>query len=163
VVAAIFAVARIPVTPVVRGRPVALVRTTDVGVPRSGVTRVGEVEKTRTPVPVSSVMAAKRFALDGVASTVAMPVPNPLTPVLIGKPVAFVNVTDVGVPRSGVTRVGEVEKTAAPVPVSSLKIPSSCAEVVAANTLRLLAVTTNVESTSGKVNVLVVNVVMLPA
>src|SRR4051794_9893156 len=34
---------RLPVTPVVSGRPVALVKVAEVGVPRIGVTRVGEV------------------------------------------------------------------------------------------------------------------------
>ena len=48
----------VPVTPVVSGKPVALVKTRVVGVPRFGVTRVGEVAKTFTPVPVSSLKAA---------------------------------------------------------------------------------------------------------
>ena len=41
----------------------------------------------------------------------------PVTPVESGKPVAFVNVTDVGVPRMGVTSVGLVLSTLLPVPV----------------------------------------------
>jgi hypothetical protein len=109
-----------PDTPVEMGRPVALVRVPLEGVPRAGVTRVGEVAKTREPVPVSSVTALIRLALDGVASAVATPVPRPDTPVLIGSPVAFVRVAELGVPRAGVTRVGEVAKTFAPVPVSSV-------------------------------------------
>ena len=44
--------------------------------------------------PLSSVRADARLALEGVAKNVATPVPKPLTPVLIGKPVALVNVTD---------------------------------------------------------------------
>ena len=54
---------------------------------------------------------------------VAVPVPPlatgsvPVTPVVNGKPVAFVSVTDEGVPRTGVTRVGEVERTLLPEPV----------------------------------------------
>jgi hypothetical protein len=43
---------RLPVTPVVNGRPVALVRTPDAGVPSAGVTSVGLVARTRFPVPV---------------------------------------------------------------------------------------------------------------
>jgi hypothetical protein len=35
----------------------------------------------------------------------------------LGKPVAFVSVTDVGVPRMGVTNVGLVDKTLLPEPV----------------------------------------------
>ena len=45
----------------------------------------------------------------------------------------MVNVPLAGVPRAGVTKVGEVAKTAAPLPVSSDKTPLSCALVVAAN------------------------------
>ncbi len=57
------------------------------------------------------------LALDGVARNVATPVPRPDTPVAIGRPVAFVRVADVGVPRTGVTRVGLVDKTLFPEPV----------------------------------------------
>jgi hypothetical protein len=41
----------------------------------------------------------------------------PVTPVVNGSPVAFVNVTEVGVPKIGVTNVGLVDKTTEPVPV----------------------------------------------
>ena len=109
-----------PVTPVVNGRPVKFVATPDVGVPNKGVINVGEVANTAEPVPVSSVKAESKFALDGVARKVATPVPNPETPVLIGKPVAFVKVPEDGVPNAGVTNVGLVAKTKAPVPVSSV-------------------------------------------
>jgi hypothetical protein len=114
------AVGSVPVTPVVKGKPVRFVATPDVGVPNKGVTNVGEVAKTLAPVPVSSVKAAARFALDGVARKVATPVPRPDTPVEIGRPVAFVKVALVGVPRMGVTRVGLVANTKEPVPVSSV-------------------------------------------
>ena len=115
-----FATGSKPVTPVVSGRPVRFVATPDVGVPNKGVTNVGEVANTAEPVPVSSVKAESKFALLGVAKKVATPVPRPLTPVLIGKPVAFVKVPLVGVPRIGVTRVGLVANTKAPEPVSSV-------------------------------------------
>jgi len=105
---------------VVKGKPVALVKVALVGVPRIGVTKVGEVAKTAEPVPVSSVKAESKFALDGVARKVATPVPRPETPVLIGRPVALVKVPLVGVPRIGVTRVGLVAKTKEPEPVSSV-------------------------------------------
>jgi hypothetical protein len=36
-------------------------------VPKAGVTKVGLVLNTNRPVPVSSVIAARRLALDGVA------------------------------------------------------------------------------------------------
>jgi hypothetical protein len=119
------AVGSVPVTPVVKGKPVALVNVALVGVPRIGVTSVGLVAKTLAPLPVSSVKAAARFALDGVARKVATPVPKPDTPVAIGSPVAFVKVALVGVPRIGVTSVGEVANTAEPLPVSSLKAVAS--------------------------------------
>jgi hypothetical protein len=102
-----------------------LVRVPDAGVPisapvRVGLVNTGPVPNTRAPVPVSFVTAAARFALVGVARNVATPVPNPETPVETGRPVQFVNVPEVGVPRRGVTRVGVFAKTSAPVPVSSV-------------------------------------------
>ena len=115
-----FAVGKTPVTPVVSGNPVRLVATPAEGVPIFGVTSVGDVANTAAPVPVSSVNALRRFALDGVAKNVATPVPSPETPVEIGSPVPFVSTTAEGVPRAGVTSVGDVAKTSAPVPVSSV-------------------------------------------
>ena len=46
----------------------------------------------------------------------------------------------VGLVRVAVPIVGEVPNTARPLPVSSLITPNNCADVVAANTLRLLPV-----------------------
>lgn len=43
---------RLPVTPVERGRPVQLVRTPAVGVPRAGVVKAGEVVIATLPVPL---------------------------------------------------------------------------------------------------------------
>jgi hypothetical protein len=45
---------------------------------------VGFVANTANPLPVSSVSALARFALEGVAAHVATPVPNPVTPVAMG-------------------------------------------------------------------------------
>jgi len=123
------AVGKVPVTPVVKGKPVALVNVALVGVPNTGVTNVGEVAKTAEPVPVSSVKAERRLAELGVARKVATPVPRPDTPVAIGRPVAFVKVALVGVPRIGVTKVGEVANTADPEPVSSVKAPARLEEL----------------------------------
>ena len=80
---------------------------------------MGVFAKTRAPVPVSSVTAEIRFALEGVARNVATPEPSPLTPVETGRPVQLVSAPLDGVPRAGVTRVGLVANTAAPLPVSS--------------------------------------------
>jgi hypothetical protein len=85
---------------------------------------VGEVAKTKLPpVPVSSVKAAARFALDGVARNAATLVPRPLTPVEIGKPVHDVKVPLEGVPSIGVTSVGDVSESVSP-------LCSSCTVVV---------------------------------
>lgn len=112
------ATGRLPVTPVVRGNPVALVRTPEAGVPRAGVTNVGEVAKTNEPEPVSFVTAVARLAEVGVAKNVATPVPKPDIPVETGRPVALVRVPEAGVPNTGVTNVGEVDLTKLPVPVT---------------------------------------------
>jgi hypothetical protein len=64
-------------------------------------------------------------------------VPKPETPVLIGRPVAFVRVALEGVPRSGVTSAGEVANTAEPVPVSSVKAPAKLADVNEPSTVAL--------------------------
>ena len=103
--------------------PVA-VRLLKVAVPA----KAGEVLKTLKPVPVSSVSALIKFALDGVPRKVATLVPRPLTPVLIGRPVPLVRVTDCGIPRIGERKVGEFEKTAVPVPVSSVSEAKRSAE-----------------------------------
>lgn len=73
-----FAIGKVPVTPVVKGKPVAFVKTPLDGVPRAGVTSVGDVANTKAPLPVSSVTAAAKFALVGVAKKVATPVPKPV-------------------------------------------------------------------------------------
>lgn len=106
-----------PETPELMGNPVQFVNTPEVGVPNNGVTRVGDVAKTLTPVPVLSVKAEPKLVDDGVARNVATPAANPLTPDEIGRPVQFVKTPDVGVPRSGVTSVGEVARTLFPDPV----------------------------------------------
>ena len=71
------AIGRMPVTPVVNGRPVAFVRVTADGVPRLGVTNVGDVASTMPPDPVTFWPSA-----------VCTPVPKdvmPVPPAVIGK------------------------------------------------------------------------------
>ena len=80
-------------------------RLVPVAAPITGVTNVGVLANTFAPVPVSSVRAANKFALDGVVKNVATPVPKLDTPVAIGKPVQLVNVPLCGVPSTGVTKV----------------------------------------------------------
>lgn len=122
------------------GKPVALVRVADEGVPSAGVTNVGLVANTNAPEPVSSVTADARLELDGVAKNVATLVPNPLTPVLIGKPVALVNTPAEGVPMLGVTNTGLLLKTTFPEPVSSVTANAKLAlDGVAKNVATLAA------------------------
>jgi len=101
------AAGKVPVTPVVKGRPVQLVKVPDVGVPNAGVTRVGEVLNTLLPEPVLVVTPVPPLETPNV----------PVTPVVSGKPVAFVSTAAEGVPNAGVTRVGEVLNTTFPDPV----------------------------------------------
>ena len=63
------------------GNPVQLVSVPEPGVPRAGVTRVGVSANTASPVPVSSVRAERRLALDDVPKNVATPVARLVIPV----------------------------------------------------------------------------------
>ena len=85
----------VPVTPVVRGNPVRLVATPEVGVPRSGFTRVGDVDRTTLPVPVEVVVPVPPLRTGKIPVTfdvrsiepaswalVTFPAPIAVTPVL---------------------------------------------------------------------------------
>lgn len=85
---------------------VTLLIVVAVAAPRTGVTNVGDVANTRAPVPVSSVTAAIKLALDGVARKVATPVPKPVIPVT-GIAVAVID------PLPDVVRLAPVPTTAA--------------------------------------------------
>ena len=88
----------------------------------TGVARVGEVPNTAAPLPVSSVNAPDKLAEVNEPSDVALP-EEVIAPVkfasvvtfpavkLEAVPVIFVPTKVVGVPKFGVTRVGEVENT----------------------------------------------------
>lgn len=80
----------VPVPPICRGKVADVVKV--------GVARVGLVPNTSAPDPVSSVTAAAKFALLGVARNVATFAPRPDIPVLIGKPVQLARVPLDGVP-----------------------------------------------------------------
>ena len=104
------ATGRTPVTPDVNGKPVQLVSVPLVGVPRIGVTSVGLVLRTLLPEPVLVVTPVPPFATGKV----------PVTPVVSGKPVAFVSVPLDGVPNAppGATKsVPAVAAVIAVVPV----------------------------------------------
>jgi hypothetical protein len=111
-----------PLMPVETGNPVQLVNVPELGVPRTGVTKVGDVANTSAPDPVSSVTAVLRLADDGVAKNVLTPVPNPLIPVLTGSPVQFVSVPEVGVPKIGVVKLGDVADKVTPLIVPPVMV-----------------------------------------
>lgn len=92
----------------VTGKPVILVITQLAGVQSAGVTRVGEVANTALQVQVSSVKAASKLALLGVARNVATFVPSQDTQVEIGSPVQLVSTQALGVHKAGVVSVGLV-------------------------------------------------------
>jgi hypothetical protein len=123
----------VTVEPVAGAVSVTLLIVVADATPSVGVVKVGEVAKTKAPLPVSSVTADARLALEGVARNVATPEPRPETPVDIGRPVQLLRVPELGVPKAGVTSVGDVAKTSDPVPVSSEITPRSCDDVVDAN------------------------------
>lgn len=120
--------------------PVMFVPTNAEGVPSAGVTNVGLVANTAEPVPVSSVKAPAKLAELNEPSTVALPV-DVTAPVKFAfvvtlpavrpeaVPVMFVPTKAEGVPNAGVTRVGEVANTKAPVPVSSVTAAARLAEL----------------------------------
>lgn len=84
-----------------------LAKLPEAGVPNAGVTNDGLLDKTTEPEPVEVVTPVPPLATGSV----------PVTPVVRGKPVAFVSVALEGVPKAGVTSVGEEAKTTAPEPV----------------------------------------------
>ena len=86
--------------------------------------RVPELGVPRAPPLVMNEPAVPTFT----PSAVDTPVPKPVRPDS-GKPVALVRVRLDGVPRFGVTRVGEVPNTRAPEPVLSVTMVSSSLEV----------------------------------
>lgn len=76
--------ARVPVTPVAKGRPVAAVKVNEVGVPKAGVTSVGLVAKTTLPVPV--IDAAEAAVTNPLALTVIVDIAKvPTLPFTVAK------------------------------------------------------------------------------
>lgn len=91
-----FATARLPVTPVDNGRPVALVNTRAVGVPSAGVTSVGEVASTAEPVPVTALT---------VVPFILKVLPDPAVSYVL-----FVSVSVVALPTNVSVAVGSVNE-----------------------------------------------------
>ena len=88
----------------------SFVSTAADGVPIFGVTRVGLVDRTTFPLPVLVVTPVPPLATGRV----------PVTPVVSGRPVAFVSTAAEGVPKAGVVSEGDVERTSDPDPVVEL-------------------------------------------
>ena len=97
-----FATGKVPVTPVVKGRPVPFVSVTEVGVPRTGVTSVGLVLRTLFPEPVLVVTPVPPLATASVPPSVIAPL------------VAVVGVNPVVPPLNVVTLGGVVQANAEP-------------------------------------------------
>ena len=118
--------------------------TPEAGVPSAGVVSVGLVSvlfvNVSLPAKVASVPVVGSVTLVAavsvrvkaklplpvtvIAALLAIPVPplaapnTPVTPVVKGRPVALVSIAAVGVPKFGVTRIGDVSTTnLVPVPV----------------------------------------------
>jgi len=104
-VASVLPLAKVKVAEVAGAVIVSLLTLVALATPNVGVTRLGESLNTIDPVPVSPVTALARLAELGVARNVAMFAARPETPVLIGRPVPLVKVTDCGVPKIGATKV----------------------------------------------------------
>ena len=114
-----FATGKVPVTPVVSGKPVTLVITPLAGVPSAGVTKVGPLDNTTLPEPVEEVTPVPPLATGNV----------PVVPPSIGKPVALVSVPLEGVPKAGVVSVGLVSVGLVSVLFVSVCVPDSVATV----------------------------------
>ena len=101
-----------------------------VAAPSTGVTSVGVLANTAAPVPVSSVSAEARFALDGVPRKVATPVPSPLTSLAIRTVkvllapliVLFVSVSVVALPTNVSVAAGRLSVTVPSAPVTGCKV-----------------------------------------
>ena len=122
-----------------------------VATPISGVTSVGDVLITNvSPVPVceSIDVALPTLVIGPVRFAFVVTVPA-VSPEAV--PVALVATNVDGVPRSGVTSVGDVPNTSKPDPVSSEITPANSADVVAAKADRLLPVVVNIPLASGNV------------
>ncbi len=135
-----FAIGKVPVTPVVKGKPVAFVNTPDAGVPKAGAVKVGEVKVLFVKVSVPAKVAK---VPDAAGRVIAVPVPATAGAEMVAVPdVDPANATEVAeaTPKVGVTNVGEVANTKAPEPVSLLITLANSEDVVADKALNLSVV-----------------------
>ena len=87
--------------------PLVIATLVAVATPKLGVTNVGELERTLLPEPVDVVTPVPPFATGKI----------PETPDVSGNPIAFDKTTEDGIPKAGVTKVGELLRTTDPLPV----------------------------------------------
>jgi len=114
----------------------------------AGVVSVGEVAKTsEPPEPVGSVQAVRMFADVKLANAAATFAPNPLTPVLIGKPVHEVSVPLLGVPNAPPLTTNApalptltASAVATPVPSVGMSLVSATVPDASGNAISRLAV-----------------------
>jgi hypothetical protein len=106
------AIGSTPVTPVVNGRPVALVKVRDEGVPSAGVTRVGEVANTTLPEPVV------------VAALIAVPLPCNIPVTVVLNVIAGVVVAVATVPANPFADTTDTEETLPVEGVVQVKVPA---------------------------------------
>jgi hypothetical protein len=64
---------KVPVTPVLKDNPVALVKVSADGVPRFGVVNTGDADRTTDPEPVEDVTPVPPFDTERVPSRVIVP------------------------------------------------------------------------------------------
>jgi hypothetical protein len=89
---------KLPVTPVDSGNPVAFVSVTLVGVPKTGVTKVGLVERTVLPDPVLVVTPVPPLATASVPARVIVPELVIGPPLVVRPVVPPATLTEVTVP-----------------------------------------------------------------
>ena len=112
-----FAIGKVPVTPVVNGKPVAFVNTPDAGVPNAGAVKVGEVKVLFVKVSVPANVAKVPDAAGKVMAVVPATAGAEMVAVPDVEPAKATEVAE-ATPKVGVTKVGEVANTNAPEPVS---------------------------------------------
>ena len=105
-----------PVTPEVKGKPVAFVNVADAGVPNAGATSVGEVDNTLLPEPVEDVTPVPPFATGKTPVTPEVK----LTPVTEPLSVKFPEL---------VTAPDRVNPLTVPVPPTEVTVPGGTAHV----------------------------------
>ena len=108
------------------------------------------------PVPIASVLPSVPVSVRVLLAVKVLPSATASVLLVAGAVIAILlMLVAVATPRTGVTRVGVLAKTKAPVPVSSLTTPANSADVVAANAERLSDVVARTAEAFGTVRTLV--------